>query len=332
MKYNFIILGYSGNLYKNVFEGANRTNYSMYLPGLSNEGLSTTLEKAYFNDKVNSIVRLPFQKIWVDKRIKNLKNIYEKRGLSTDNTCIILSSRYETYEEADLYQALRRYFNKAKIVYYFCDLVKIDTRKQKLLNRIGAQQFDKIFTYDPNDAEKYGLELINAPYSYNSDNIGSVNSEYDVYFIGKAKDRFQSILSLFGSLTELGLRCYFYIRDDKENVIHNKESIMVISRKLISYEDNIHNVLNSNSILEITQEGANGSSLRVSESIVYNKILITNNEKLRDNPLYNPDHMYIIENGSKYSIDPSFIRKKGFTTNKHLLSIDAFLHRVEEVL
>lgn len=332
MNYNYIILGYSGNLYKNVFEGANKTNYSMYLSGLSREGIFTTLEKIYINEKVNSIVRLPFQKIWVEKKIKNLKKLYEQRGLLEDKTCFILSSRYASYEEAGFYLALRKYFNNPKIVYYFCDLVKIDARKQKLIRQIETQKFDKIFTYDPNDAEKYGFELINAPYSYSPEKTDSSKPDFDVYFIGKAKDRFQTILSLFSSLTESGLKCYFYIRDNKEEILKNKESVMIISRKSISYEENIHNVINSNSILEITQEGANGSSLRVSESIVFNKILITNNIQLRYNPLYNPDHMCFIENDSTCSIDPSFIRKKGFTTNKYLLSIEAFINRIEENL
>lgn len=58
----------------------------------------------------------------------------------------------------------------------------------------------------------------------------------------------------------------------------------------------LKNTLKSKCILEIVPEGITGSTLRVSESIIYRKKLLTNNKSLLNNKFYNPSHMFVFDN------------------------------------
>ena len=63
---------------------------------------------------------------------------------------------------------------------------------------------------------------------------------------------------------------------------------------LFDYNKNIQHVLNTRCVLEVMQEGADGYTPRVWESIVYKRHLLTNNTMLHKSEFYNAANMHNI--------------------------------------
>ena len=66
----------------------------------------------------------------------------------------------------------------------------------------------------------------------------------------------------------------------------------------MSYEENLQHVAKTRIVLEIMQEKAFGASLRVWESMMYDKLLLTNNSGLTRLDIYNPRYMHVIDKDS----------------------------------
>ena len=62
----------------------------------------------------------------------------------------------------------------------------------------------------------------------------------------------------------------------------------------ISYFENLGAVRESKAILEVCIKGQSANTLRALEAIVYDKLLITNNEKIKDSKFYDSKRMIVI--------------------------------------
>ena len=65
----------------------------------------------------------------------------------------------------------------------------------------------------------------------------------------------------------------------------------------MSYVENLQHVVKTKVVLEMMQNNAVGASLRVWESIMYEKHLLTNNVGIKRLDVYNPNYMHLIETG-----------------------------------
>ena len=82
-----------------------------------------------------------------------------------------------------------------------------------------------IYSYDKNDAEKYGLRQHDVPYSDLSDLVNENTIIYDVCFVGKAKNRYEEIIKSYEYFIEKGLKCNFVISEVEEIRKKYKEQI-----------------------------------------------------------------------------------------------------------
>ena len=83
--------------------------------------------------------------------------------------------------------------------------------------------------------------------------------------------------------------------------------------EFLTYEQNIQHVLNAKSVLEIMQEGADGFTPRVWESIIYDRHLLTNNESLSQSEYYNSDYMHDVNDSD---IVHALKREVAYDTNQ----------------
>lgn len=88
---------------------------------------------------------------------------------------------------------------------------------------------------------------------------------------------------------------------------HN-DVIRYYSGGWIPYEKVLADVLNSDVILEVVQEGQRGPSLRYYEAVCYNKRLLTNNPDIKSFPYYDSRYMKIFKDAD--DIDLNWIKKK----------------------
>ncbi len=155
--------------------------------------------------------------------------------------------------------------------------------------------FDKIFTIDPVDAEKYNMILCRTPYSRQAldQNLGS---DCQMYFCGNNAGRMFTLYSIWKAATEHGVTVEYDLAKSKDflDFFQGDEHIRFIDH--ISYDSVLKNSLNSTCILDITQKGQSSLTLRPYEAVVYNKKLLTNNENIKRFQYYDERYMKVFQN------------------------------------
>lgn len=252
----------------------------------------------YFYSRLSKY--LPFKKVWNQL-------LFNERIEDAHKLCFVffMSDLYPTRK--CFFKYLKNRYNGCKLVMYFEDIVK--SREKNGKNHLDfetlKEYFDMVISYDRSDSEKYGYLYFPTPYSrielQSDDNMG----KSDVFFCGLAKDRFQTIAEVYDKCLEFNLNCDFTVINlPSNNQISNGIRYKTGS---ITYSDYLKHLKNTFCILDINQKGASGYSLRVWEALVYGKILITNNAKIKNEPFYDPEQFLYFESIS--DIRPDFFDK-----------------------
>lgn len=156
-----------------------------------------------------------------------------------------------------------------------------EINKKKELEAMQEMGYN-ISLYDYYAATKFNLKYIHQVYRFAPASIIKPEvktHEYDCYWLGKIKSRLPVVNRLEKFLLSQKLTCRF---------------IYVYERtQRLSYIENLRNVLNSKCIIDINDEGSFGLSLRVMESIFFNRKLITTNSFIRQCDFYNPNNIFI---------------------------------------
>lgn len=288
LKYNYVICGAGGYYdigYRDIMDLSGVNYYSSYIDCAKTK-LGKLLVRLNFSEKVNRIVSTPLSRLVYPLVYK--PSFDEKKPL-----CYLFFGNVQYVYQTSFLDYLRATYPEVKLVLYMQDLI---SRNSKLQFDIYRDKFDLILSYDKGDATKYGLPFHPTPMSdvfFESDpNL----EKSDVYFCGFAKTRYPLIHELYKKYTELGLECDFHIMqypNDEERIegVHYED-------KIFTYEQNIQHVLNTKAVLEIMQEGADGFTPRVWESIIYSKHLLTNNETLRLSEYYDEKFMHDINSSN----------------------------------
>lgn len=159
-------------------------------------------------------------------------------------------------------------------------LFLFNTIKMDFLNTIKSDSnIDYIWTFDPADAQKYGFRFNTPMYTYN------LYSDYEnknkcVIFVGAAKSRESDIKQIQLEISKAGVKTDFRIVKDKSDYI--------------KYEDYLTLIREGNCILDVTNEGQTGLTLRFMEALFLSKKLITNNKQVLSYPFYNKNNIFII--------------------------------------
>ena len=159
----------------------------------------------------------------------------------------------------------------------------------RLLKGLGF----RVFTFDPADARRYDLALVNQVYRRVNEYIKPSAPEYDVYFLGKNKGRLAALRNLAQELSQQGIRPHFQMVGD-EGVEYPEWTGVEIIRKEVSYLANIDTINRSRCLLELTQANQTGLTIRCMEAIFFGKKLITNNPLVKKMPFYHPSAFFVL--------------------------------------
>lgn len=223
--------------------------------------------------------------------------------------CFIFSTKYYYFIQGGFINYLRHSYPECKIVFLLRDTVK--HQEEAILdfsvNKLKVNS-DLIITANRLDAQMYGLDEINSFCSV----VEVLDDEHypisDVVYIGKAKDRLDTIVSAYQTLTGAGLKCDFYITGVSPNE-ERKTSGIIFAKYPMSYTEMLYRTKNSRCILEATQKGSDGFTSRFFEALCYNKKLITDNERVKETNYYNPNDIYVYSFPG--NISPEFIKGIG---------------------
>lgn len=297
-KYNYIILGSDWDLYKYSYSDIREYPNVQYLPGPSIQSHSflDTLRRLHFNVKLNSIINVPFKKVW--NRLYFSDSFAEHKPL-----CFIVFNNWIAME-ADILDYISNTYSDAKIVWMCQDLISTEKYRYskrpfdvpRILSRV-----DLALSFDYGDCEKYGMIHYPLVFSSYHGMVEEMQSS-DVYFLGKAKDRLNEIISVYDICTNHNLICDFYVVG-----VNNSNRVLRTGIHYIDsmpYSENLQHILHTKCLLEVMQKNGRGYTQRVCEAVCLDKLLLTNNKDILNAPFYNSEYISVFDDSN---IDTVFL-------------------------
>lgn len=295
LNYNYVIAG-SGEYYLVGYHDIINMPCVSYHVGY-NDGFSGFVQKQMlrwnFSRQLNKYLHTPFS--WFV-----YPRLYPYSFAKKKPLCYVFFGNRQYIYQTSYLDYLRRHFAGVKIVLYMQDLV---SRTNDLHIEKVANKFDLLLSYDQGDAKRYNMDFHPTPMSYVDvpDNKDLPTS--DIYFCGFAKNRYELIHEVFRKCREYNLVCDFNILDLPENV--KKVDGVHYPAKPFDYMTNLQHVKKTRCILEIMQEGADGFTPRLWESIIYDKHLLTNNKNVQGSAYYYANGCHDISMLSSSNVVPA---------------------------
>lgn len=181
----------------------------------------------------------------------------------------------ENFFNHDVSRYIKETNPDCKVIVFFWNKLNLDWYSSILED----PNVDDFYTFDENDSKKYNLKF-NSTFFSKKLKLPVEKCENDIFFIGREKDRKDKILYLKNKLDKLNIKTNFIIVNDETSYIDYKKVLSFISK--------------SKAILDFNAYNQNGLSLRVMESIFFEKKLITTNKNIINYNFYNQNNIFII--------------------------------------
>lgn len=249
---------------------------------------------AHFSFGVNRRIQLPFQNMW--KKYYSLEKVCirpERRY------CIIFTDISAGRTDAEYLKNLSAKPNVSLVMI----LVNTMARMEGIL-RSRFPYFDKVFTFDNKDAEKYGFIHHGQNYSVTSCKRGC-SVKFDAFFVGVAKERLKTLTAIYVHIKRNGGSAAFFISGVKKNLVKNNG---IRYNQWVEYKDVLKYIAHSNCIVEVVDDNQEGMTLRAMEAICYNKRLLTNNKAVENSPFYKSGFIKVFS--SVKDIDMDFVKDR----------------------
>lgn len=290
LNYHYVVFSYPRDYFKVMFQNAiDEFDVEYISDPIVHGGYGKILQIAYhlhFNPYLNWKYELPFKDKW-------LKLYYNKTSLKP--ICFLFLMDWIVPRNRGLIDILKVKYPNAKFVVYLEDLVS-----RHSFDVEEAKKFDLVISYDKGDAKRYNY--VYYPTFMSKINLKRAEKEHsDFCFIGLPKNRLDKIYEVYHYLSSLGYKCDFIISGLKEKK-QRISGIKYINHDM-NYYDYLQHVVNSDCIVEIMQENAQGFTLRTWEALLYNKKLLTNNADIVNTDFYNPSQIMVFDDIKKISTD-----------------------------
>lgn len=256
------------------------------------------VNKVHMSGAINRKIALPFRQVWDSFYTAQVAEQHPKQ-----NFIFIFTNVSVKKFRLEYLQKLEKLPNVRLV------LIAVDPFLNTFLCPLDIMRqvhFDLIYSFDKSDCEKYGMIYTQSLYSKRTDIVPSKET-FDLFFVGRAKDRLQTLQNIALKAAEQGCKCGFFILDVKAEQRKSIPGVTYLDH-VLPYDDVLPMILSSNCLLDLVQQGQNGYTMRIYEAIFYNKRLITNNASVRDFRYYTPSGMQIIQDETE--IDVSLIKTK----------------------
>jgi len=238
-----------------------------------------------------------YAKLFLNKNIKHLNrekfilNELERLGhfdqiliINPELISLDTHTKIKTYTDkyiTFLYDSLERYFVKKEIL----------------------NLFDKIFSFDTKDCQKYDFEFI-TNYIYETAAVSTNTFKYKAFCILSEDNRVKTLFKIntFFERLELPSKFIVFSRINKSE----SNSNISYTNKRISIKE-VSKLLNDSEIfIDLIRDNQTGLSFRVFESLGLQRKLITTNESIKDFDFYKADNILIIDKNNP-EVSESFL-------------------------
>lgn len=219
-----------------------------------------------------------------------------------------------TFDKDQLSEILNYHPNTKKIFYMwdsFCNYPKTT----EILSL-----FDKNYSFDPIDCERYGLIYQPTFYSENCLKIKNESKkpalENDIFFIASFLPQRYKIFKTFieyCSSHGISFKYHLYVKSSLTYLFFKiKNPKLHLQKKYFSFypmkeNDKINNILSSTCILDIPFNEQAGLTMRVLEALVLGKKIITTNTAIKQYEFYDPARIAVITDNDFSSVNESFL-------------------------
>lgn len=244
----------------------------------------------------------------IEKYYKGIIDELEKREIQPD--FIFFVNPESAGREQIL--SLKTYAPQAKLILYMWDSLKNKRNAASILSC-----FDSISTFDPADAQKYGMKLRPLFYIDKYASEFQTNFEYDFLFIGTAhSDRYLLVKKIIEKLpSNLIVKTHFFLSSRKlfwlKKVLHKefrKVKLGDISFLPLNQHDVAKLVGKSRVVIDINHPQQIGLTMRTLETLGARRKLVTTNEDVTKYDFFREENIYVI-NRNNPVIPEEFIKQ-----------------------
>lgn len=152
----------------------------------------------------------------------------------------------------------------------------------------------QVFTFDPADSKHYGLVHTSQVYRRVDGYSRSVDTKWDIYFLGQDKGRFDTLRNLGEKWRAMGLNTRLCMLPERHRTYPEQDAVEILQCS-IDYAANLNEINYSRCLLELNQVNQMGITVRCLEAIFFDKKLITNNADVRSMAFYDPSRFFILD-------------------------------------
>ena len=321
-KYHYVVFGSEVEYFRLMFKDAIDNIGVEYISNPIKDGgyniIMRFMYNLHHNPYLNWRIDLPGKRMWYPF-------FYHKQ--QTSPICFVFMMDWCKIQYRDLLSILRKKYTGCKIVLYLEDLI---ASRKGIIDFSFLKEYDYIVSYDKKDAEKYGF--IYYPTFMSKFNMPQKKEKQsDACFWGVEKDRREVINNVYKTLTSDGFICDFFVTRTSDRSYYDRG--IKTARHDKSYMQYLEAVNNTKCIVEIIQNKAVGFTLRTWESLLYGKILLTNNRTIINTRFYNPQQMIVFDN--IHDIDMEILRDamhREFCFDSGLISPVSFFNMLDRIL
>jgi|GEM_PF-5399034 hypothetical protein len=243
---------------------------------------------------------------WVERGRVHPMYTYVKRSLPHRVIRRLMGKREFNYDFAPWYEALERgemvviqdraIKNDQSLhrLYKYRDQIRIftwDTLESAQDLAVRFKDRFEVYTHDRSDHRRYGLAF-QTTFFQPAPNLTPHPQRYDLVFLGATKNRLPLIEQCYLNLKDQ-INAMFYVRAPQS--LSQDATPVPLQRDLLDYGPYLQYVMSSRGILEILQPGQDSLTLRVMESLFYQKKLITTYQNIVHEDFYNPQNIMVIQ-------------------------------------
>lgn len=236
-----------------------------------NRNLAMPLADRYFKSRVSSLERKRYDAILV----------IQGEGLSPD-----------------LLKWVRAAYSATPLIWYLWD-----SFENKPALRENLPYFDTVFTFDPKDANDYGMTLQPLFFAPSWGKIVHAKKKYDLCFIGTGhEDRFPLVQSLKQSHSDKNFFSFLFLpspmlyawrRLSEKNFRGSTPGDFSFDKMTLAEIQGI--VAQSQVVLDIQHPAQRGLTMRTVETMGARKKLVTTNVSVREYDFYNENNVLVID-------------------------------------